>query len=88
MTSLTTLIVMIPLFFMVSSEIRQFLIPLIIGVSVGTYSSIFLCSPVLYELSKKDSVSKYSGEQEKRDKQAKKDKRKKKTTRPDDGIIK
>lgn len=87
MTSLTTLIVMVPLFFMVSSEIRQFLIPLLIGVSVGTYSSIFLCSPILYELSKKDSVSKYSGEQEKRDKQVKRDQNKKKT-RPNDGIIK
>lgn len=59
MTSATTLVVMIPLFVMVSSELREFLIPLIIGVLVGTYSSIFLCSPVLYELSRKESVSKY-----------------------------
>lgn len=59
MTSVTTLAVMIPLYVMVSAELREFLIPLMIGVLVGTYSSIFLCSPVLYELSKKDSLSKY-----------------------------
>jgi len=59
MTSLTTLLVMVPLFIMASSELRAFLIPLMIGVFVGTYSSIFLCSPIFYELTKKDSMSKY-----------------------------
>lgn len=65
MTSVTTLIVMIPLFFMVNNEIRQFLIPLIIGVLVGTYSSIFLCSPVFYELTRKENLSRYEIEREK-----------------------
>lgn len=65
MTSVTTLIVMIPLFFMVNNEIRQFLIPLIIGVLVGTYSSIFLCSPVFHELTRKDNLSRYEIEREK-----------------------
>ena len=50
MTSLTTLGAILPLFFLVSSGIREFTIPLIIGVLCGTYSSIFLCSPLLYEL--------------------------------------
>lgn len=58
-TSITTLIVMVPLFFMVSTSIREFILPLMVGVIVGTYSSIFVCSPIFYEFSKKDDVSKY-----------------------------
>ena len=61
MTSITTLICMIPLTLMVSTSVREFIIPLIIGVLVGTYSSIFLCSPVFYELSKGEEKSKYAG---------------------------
>ena len=59
MTSLTTLVVMIPLCIMVSSAIREFIIPLMIGVIVGCYSSIFVCSPLYYELSKNEDASKY-----------------------------
>ena len=59
MTSLTTLIVMVPLFIMVSSSIREFVLPLMIGVTTGTYSSICLCSPLLYEFDKKAEKSKY-----------------------------
>ena len=58
-TSLTTLVVMVPLFIMATDELREFLIPLIIGVTTGTYSSIFLCSPVFYEFTKKESLSRY-----------------------------
>lgn len=78
MTSVTTLIVMVPLFILSNHEIRQFLIPLMIGVLVGTYSSIFMCSPVFYELTKKESLSRYELEREK----ALKAKRK------NDGIVK
>ena len=59
MTSLTTLIVMVPLYFMVSTEIKEFLIPLIIGITSGTYSSIFICSPLLYEMTQKERRSRY-----------------------------
>ena len=83
MTSLTTLIVMIPLFVMASSELRAFLIPLMIGVFVGTYSSIFLCSPVFYELTKKDGISKYEANRQKAQKANKNSKR-----REDEGIVK
>ena len=55
MTSLTTLVVMIPLCIMVSASIREFIIPLMIGVIVGCYSSIFVCSPALYDLSREES---------------------------------
>jgi len=82
MTSLTTLLVMIPLFFMATSELRSFLIPLMIGVFTGTYSSIFLCSPVFYELTKKEGISKYEDNKAKADKARKKAAKK----REDDGI--
>lgn len=59
MTSLTTLIVMIPLCFMVSTAISEFIIPLMIGVIAGTYSSIFICTPVVYEFFKSEDISKY-----------------------------
>ncbi len=59
MTSLTTLVVMIPLCIMVSSSIREFIIPLMVGVIVGCASSIFVCSPLYYDLCKKDEGSKY-----------------------------
>ncbi len=77
MTSLTTLIVMVPLFIMVSDELREFIIPLMIGVFVGTYSSICLCSPLYYELTKKDSLSKYEEQNG----------RKPKSKRENDGIV-
>ena len=50
MTSLTTLLVMVPLFIMGGPALRDFTLPLMVGVLVGTYSSIFLCSPLYYEL--------------------------------------
>jgi len=82
MTSLTTLVVMIPLFIMASSELRSFLIPLMIGVFTGTYSSIFLCSPVSYELTKKEGISKYEDNKAKADKARKKSAKR----RDDEGI--
>ncbi len=84
MTSLTTFIVMVPLFIMASSELRGFLIPLMIGVFVGTYSSIFLCSPVFYELTRKESLSKYAEQQERAAKERKRNSRR----REDEGIVK
>ncbi len=60
MTSLTTLVVMVPLCIMVSSSIREFIIPLMVGVIVGCYSSIFVCSPIYYELCKGNEESKYT----------------------------
>ena len=59
MTSLTTLIVMIPLCIMVSATIREFIIPLMVGVIVGCMSSIFICSPIYYDLCKGSEESKY-----------------------------
>lgn len=67
MTSLTTLACIIPLTIMVSASIRGFVIPLMLGVMLGTYSSIFLCSPLFYEFSKKEGKSAYVLQREKRE---------------------
>ncbi len=49
MTSLTTLIVVLFLFFMGGQVLRDFSFALLLGVLVGTYSSIFVASPILVE---------------------------------------
>ncbi len=66
MTSATTFIVMVPLFVLTSSTIREFMLPLIIGVLVGTLSSIFMCSPIYYELSQITDGPKYRAKKSKK----------------------
>jgi preprotein translocase subunit SecF len=51
-TSLTLLIVLVALYFVGSTATRDFSLLLIIGVIVGTYSSIFLASPLLVSFAK------------------------------------
>ncbi|MBN1779446.1 MAG: protein translocase subunit SecF [Candidatus Buchananbacteria bacterium] len=46
-TSLTTIIVLFAVLLFGGSTIRDFVLALIIGIAVGTYSSIFLASPLL-----------------------------------------
>ncbi len=48
-TSLTTLIVVLFLLFMGGEVIRDFAFALMVGILVGTYSSIYVASPVLIE---------------------------------------
>lgn len=48
LTSLTTLFVVIILFIFGGEVIRDFAFALIVGVTVGTYSSIFVASPAVY----------------------------------------
>lgn len=59
MTSITTIIAIVPLILMVSAQLAQFVIPLMIGIIAGTYSSIFICTPIYYELCKKTELSRY-----------------------------
>jgi len=61
MTSVTTLIVMIPLYIMAGSAIREFALPLMIGVIVGCVSSVMLCSPLYRDLYVLTSGKKYQG---------------------------
>ena len=53
-TSITTLLVLLALLFFGGESTRQFALVLAIGVISGTYSSIFLASPLLVALYKKD----------------------------------
>jgi len=50
MTSLTTMIVLVALFFLGGKAVHGFAIALIVGVIVGTYSSIFIASPTALAL--------------------------------------
>ncbi len=52
-TSLTTLIVMVIIFLFGGDSIKGFMFALIIGVAVGTYSSLFVATPIMYDTSKK-----------------------------------
>jgi SecD/SecF fusion protein len=48
-TSLTTLIVLLSIFILGGESIQGFMLALIIGVIVGTYSSVFIATPVMYD---------------------------------------
>ena len=48
-TSLTTLIVLIAIFIFGGESIRGFMFALIIGVMVGTYSSVFIATPIMFD---------------------------------------
>ncbi len=50
MTSITTLLVLFSLFFLGGPIIHSFSLALIIGVLIGTYSSIFVASPIVLAL--------------------------------------
>ena len=52
-TSLTTLFVVIALFFFGSEATQDFALVLAIGIIAGTYSSIFLATPLLVAINKK-----------------------------------
>ncbi len=55
-TSFSTLVVLIPIFFLGGEVIRGFIFGLIIGIVIGTYSSLFIASPIAYDLEMKSSA--------------------------------
>jgi len=55
-TSLTTLIVLLAIFIFGGESIRGFMFALIVGVLVGTYSSVFIATPVMYDTQKKKAL--------------------------------
>jgi SecD/SecF fusion protein len=48
-TSATTLVVLIAIFIFGGESIRGFMFALIVGISVGTYSSLFIATPIMYD---------------------------------------
>ena len=57
-TSLTTLLVMMAIFLFGGDSIKGFMFALIIGIIVGTYSSLFVATPIMYDTSKKEKKKK------------------------------
>ena len=61
MTSVTTMVAILPLIVLCGESIRAFALPLIAGVLVGTYSSIAIASGVYYDLCRLTKKNKYKG---------------------------
>ena len=55
-TSLTTLVVLTAIFIFGGDSIRGFMFALIIGVVVGTYSSVFIATPVMFDSVQKKGI--------------------------------
>ncbi len=53
-TSMTTLVVMLVIFIWGGDTIRGFMFAMLVGIIVGTYSSLFVASPVMVDTMKKD----------------------------------
>jgi SecD/SecF fusion protein len=56
-TSLTTLIVLLAIFIFGGESIRGFMFALIVGVIVGTYSSVFIATPVMFDTQKGKAIT-------------------------------
>jgi SecD/SecF fusion protein len=65
MTSLTTVLAIIPLYILGGETIRQFTLPLIVGIVAGAASSIFIASPVYYDLCQISGGPKYKAKKSK-----------------------
>lgn len=55
-TSLTTILVLVALYLFGGSSIKQFVLALIVGITIGTYSSVFIASPLLLFWDKRKKV--------------------------------
>jgi len=55
-TSLTTMIVLLSIFVFGAESIRGLIFALMVGVVVGTYSSLFIATPVMYDTVKKKGI--------------------------------
>ncbi|MBT8238988.1 MAG: protein translocase subunit SecDF [Croceitalea sp.] len=52
-TSLTTLIVLLAIFIFGGESLRGFMFAMIVGIIVGTYSSVFIATPIMFDALKK-----------------------------------
>ena len=52
-TSLTTLVVVLCIFILGGSTIRSFTFAILLGIIVGTYSTLFIATPIAYEIQKR-----------------------------------
>ena len=63
-TSITTLIVVCVLYFYGGAVLQPFAMTLIIGIMIGTYSSIFIASPIMLFFEEKYPIPEYKDEEE------------------------
>ncbi|NRD21103.1 protein translocase subunit SecDF [Winogradskyella eckloniae] len=56
-TSLTTLVVLLAMFIFGADSLKDLLFALIVGVIVGTYSSVFIATPIMYDTAKKGNAT-------------------------------
>jgi SecD/SecF fusion protein len=54
-TSMTVILVLLAIFFFGGAVIRGFVFAMLIGVIVGTYSSVFVATSIVYDTTKKDA---------------------------------
>jgi SecD/SecF fusion protein len=57
-TSLSTFVVLLAMFIFGGETIRGFIFAMLIGVVVGTYSSLFIASPIMFDFYKKKELKK------------------------------
>ena len=61
-TSLTTLVVVLCIFILGVATIRSFTFAILLGIIIGTYSTLFVATPIAYELQKKKINKKAAAE--------------------------
>ena len=61
-TSLTTLVVVLFIFILGGATIRSFTFAILLGIIIGTYSTLFVATPIAYELQKKKINKKAAAE--------------------------
>ena len=57
-TSVTTLVTLVAIFLFGGETIRGFIFALLLGITIGTLSSIFVATPIAYDLMKKKEENK------------------------------
>ena len=62
-TSGTTLVTLLAIFIFGGETIRGFVFALILGVIIGTYSSVFIATPIAYDLQRKKAIKAETDEQ-------------------------
>ncbi len=61
-TSLTTLVVVLCIFILGGSTIRSFTFAILLGIIIGTYATLFIATPIAYELQKRKINKKAAAE--------------------------
>jgi SecD/SecF fusion protein len=55
-TGMTTILVLIAMIFFGGATLRGFLFAMLIGIIIGTYSSVFIAAPITYDATKKTGI--------------------------------